>query len=75
VNDESLSKFVLFGERSLRRVLSQFGEHYHVEKNHRGRQNRILFAADADRIGEEDGQIRKRERLGGVLNFYYRTAG
>ena len=73
--EECLSKFVLFGERSLRRAITEFGEHYHVERNHQGRENRILFPAEADRIGATDGSIRCRERLGGMLSFYFRAAG
>jgi hypothetical protein len=37
VKEECLSKVVLFGERSLRRTLSQYVEHFHTERNHRGR--------------------------------------
>jgi hypothetical protein len=36
--------------------------------------NRILFPTPADRIGERCGRIRTRERLGGLLKFYYREA-
>ena len=34
----------------------------------------ILFPAAADRIGESSGEIRTRQRLGGLLEFYYREA-
>ena len=37
VKEECLSKVILFGERSLRRALSEYVEHYHAERNHRGR--------------------------------------
>ena len=74
VKEECLSKLILFGEGSLRRAVSSFEGHYHVERHQQGRENRILFPAAADRIGAADGEIRRRERLGGMLNFYYRTA-
>jgi len=32
----------------------------------------ILFPAAADRIGESSGEIRTRQRLEGLLEFYYR---
>ena len=32
-----MSKVILFGERSLRRVLSEYVEHFHAERNHQGR--------------------------------------
>ena len=37
VKEECLSKLILFGERSLRRALSDFTEHYHLERNHQGK--------------------------------------
>ena len=43
VKEECLSKLILFGERSLRRALQQYVVHYHGERNHRGKENLILF--------------------------------
>jgi putative transposase len=37
--DECLSKLILFGERSLRRALSEYIQHCHAERNHQGRGN------------------------------------
>lgn len=37
--------------------------------------NEILSPAPSDRVGARDGPIRKRARLGGMLNFYCREAG
>lgn len=74
VKEECLSKMILFGEASLRHVLSNYARHYHNERNHQGKGNVILFPAAADRIGKSSGQIRTRERLGGLLKFYYREA-
>ena len=36
IKQECLSKLILFGEPSLRRVLSEFIDHYHFERNHQG---------------------------------------
>jgi putative transposase len=74
VKEEVLSKLVLFGESSLRRCLEDYVVHFHNERNHQGKGNLILFPAPADRIGEKEGSIQSRERLGGVLKFYYREA-
>jgi hypothetical protein len=65
---------ILFGEASLRHVLSHYVEYHHAERNHQGKGNIILFPNPADRIGESSGAILKRERLGGLLNFYHRAA-
>ena len=74
VKEECLSKLILFGEASLRHVLSNYAQHYHQERNHQGKDNLILFPAAADRIGSSSGPIRTRERLGGLLKFYHREA-
>lgn len=42
VKDEALSKLILFGEDALRRVLTEYGTHYHQERNHQGKGNRLL---------------------------------
>ena len=34
---------ILFGEKSLRRTLRAFLTHYHEERNHQGKGNRLLF--------------------------------
>jgi len=47
VKEECLSHLILFGERSLRRALIQFQEHYHAERNHQGKSNVLLFPAPA----------------------------
>src|SRR5204863_2024597 len=43
VKEECLSRLILFGKSSLRRALQQYMEHYHGERNHQGKDNRILF--------------------------------
>jgi len=45
VRQECLSKLILFGEGSLSRVLTEYGRHYHQERNHQGKGNRLLFPA------------------------------
>ena len=39
VKDECLSKLILFGEKSLRRALSEYIIHFHAERNHQGKDN------------------------------------
>jgi putative transposase len=74
VKTQALSKMILFGEASLRHVLSNYVEYHHSERNHQGQGNVILLPKPADRIGESSGEILKRERLGGLLKFYHREA-
>ena len=62
----------LFGEGSLRRALHEFVEHYHRERNHQGLNNRLIIPEPSSTGGP--GAIRRRERLGGMLNYHYRQA-
>jgi transposase InsO family protein len=49
VKEEALSRFILFGERSLRHVLTEYLAHYHEERPHQGKGNVILLpSAHAD---------------------------
>ena len=73
VKDECLSKLILFGEAALRRSLVSYLAHYHGERNHQGKENVILFPSLEERSSNE-GPIRCRERLGGLLKYYYREA-
>ena len=72
--EECLSRLILFGESSLRHALAEYVIHFHQERNHQGKDNVILFAQEADRVGEDTGPIETRERLGGMLKFYHRRA-
>jgi hypothetical protein len=72
VKEECLSKVILFGERSLRRALSNYVDHFHGERNHQGKGNVLLFPAAADR--QPKGPVRCRERLGGLLRYYHQEA-
>ena len=74
VKEEALSKLILFGEASLRRVPSEYLVHYHVERNHQGKDNVLLFpkaTRATDRIAESVG---RKERLDGLLKYYHREA-
>jgi transposase InsO family protein len=72
VKEECLSKVILFGERSLRRALSDYVEHFHTERNHQGKGNVLLFPRANDR--QREGPVQCRERLGGLLRYYHREA-
>jgi hypothetical protein len=72
VKDECLDRMILFGEASLRRALREYVSHYLSERNHQGLGNRLLEPCATG--NSTDGPIQCRERLGGMLNFYYREA-
>ena len=72
MKSECLNKMIFFGEKSLRRALKEFAEHYHTERNHQGLENNIIdFQGETD---STSGPVQCRERLGGMLSYYYRDA-
>ena len=72
IKDECLDRMIFVGQASLRHVVGEYVAHYHGERNHQGLGNRLL--APISRIGSPSGSVRKRERLGGMLNYYDRRA-
>ncbi len=72
IKDESLSRLIFFGENMLRNAVRQFLEHYHTERNHQSLDNKIIDPDDG--VGPATGEIICRERLGGMLRYYHRTA-
>jgi putative transposase len=68
MKEECLSKVILFGERSLRRALCEYVEHYHAERNHQGKDNVLLFPRYMGL--RRAGPVQCRKRLGGLLRYY-----
>jgi len=68
---ECLERMVLLGEPHFRAAIRAFIRHYHEERPHQGLGN-ALIAPTTTVIGT--GPVRCRERLGGLLKFYYREA-
>src|SRR5262249_53780235 len=63
-------QMILFGEDSLRNSTHQFLEHYHLERTHQGLGNRLIIPMKGP--VNTGAPIERRERLGGLLNYYYR---
>ena len=74
IKNECLSKLILFGEGSLCQTMTEFSKHYHHERNHQEKQNLLLFPAPASLPPRNRAVIHCRQRLGGLLKFYQRTA-
>ena len=73
IKSECLSRMVPLGEEHLRRAVREYVAHYHSERHHQGLGNRLIAPANTDAV-VGTGPVRRRERLGGLLNFYYREA-
>jgi transposase InsO family protein len=74
VKQECLSKLILFGEGSLSRTLAEFSAHYHVERNHQGKRNKLLFPVAVDESEPRGHTVACHHRLGGLLKYYSRAA-
>ena len=72
IKESCLDRMILFGEGSLRKAIHEFVAHYHGERNHQGLGNRLIIRDECH--AGNSGAIRRHERLGGMLNFYYRQA-
>lgn len=72
IKEEALDRMVMLGERALSYALHQYLSHYHGERNHQGLGNQLLRPEPG--MGSDRGQVRRRERLGGLLSYYYRDA-
>jgi len=72
IKEECLSRMIFFGEKMLRTAISEFLEHYHGERNHQGLGNQLLDPGE--QVGRSRGVVQCRERIGGLLRYYYRDA-
>ena len=73
VKEEALSRMMLFGERALWHVLTEYVAHYHQERPHQGKENVVLIPA-SHHSQERQGTLCCRKRLGGLLKYYDRAA-
>ena len=72
LKEECLERVIPLGERHLRRTIAEFVAHYHGERNHQGIDNNELIQPLKPLNGQ--GPVRRHERIGGMLNYYYRAA-
>jgi transposase InsO family protein len=69
IKEECLDRIIPIGERHVRRAVGEFVAHYHRERNHQGLRNQLI-----DGVARQEGTIRRRPRMGGLLNYYERAA-
>ena len=71
IKAECLDRIIPIGERHFRRAVAEYAAHYHRERNHQGLDNTLIEDIDRQQTGS---RIRRRSRLGGLLNYYERAA-
>ena len=72
IKSECLAKMIPLGERHLRNTVAEYTEHYHAERNHQGLDNQLILKSRTHIAVK--GKVACRERLGGLLHYYYRRA-
>ena len=63
IKQECLSKLVRLGEDPLQRTLAEYTAHYHLERNHQGKDNQLLTPLELS----TGRKIHCRQRLGALL--------
>jgi transposase InsO family protein len=71
IKEECLDRLIPIGEQHFRRAMAEYVEHYHDERNHQGLDNRLISGPP---VIQMMSRVRRRPRLGGLLNFYQRAA-
>ncbi len=72
IKSECLDRIVPLWEAHLRWAVREYVQHYHAERPHQGLHG-ALIEGDG-RFEQAEGAVRCRERVGGLLRFYYREA-
>lgn len=72
IKSECLAQIIPLGERHLRKAVKEYTEHYHLERNHQGLNNELIEKpSDEPHL---DSVVECKEKLGGILKYYYRRA-
>ena len=71
IKEECLDRVIPLGESHLRELIREYIAHYHAERPHQGLGG-VFIQSPNDHAA--DGPLVRRERLGGLLNYYYREA-
>ncbi len=69
---ECLRKVIPLGEAHLRKIVAEYVEHYHQERNRQGLGNELIEPSGSAR--HTVGAVKCRQRLGGTLSYYHREA-
>ena len=72
IKESCLNRMIFFGEHSLWNAINEFVDFYHHERNHQGLGNRLIDPGEG--VGTTAGSVACRQRLGGLLRYYYRQA-
>ncbi len=71
IKEECLNRVIPLGEAHLRELIREYMAHYHAERPHQGLGGAFVQPV---RSYAANGPLVRQERLGGLLNYYYREA-
>ena len=71
VREECLDKVIILNERHLRRVLTEYVEYYNARRPHQGLEQ---DSPTGMLRTSQQGRVRYRKVLGGIIRDYYREA-
>jgi putative transposase len=72
IKESCLERLIFFGEGARRKAIHEYVAHHYAEGNHQSSGNRIISPKEGHLNATRP--VQKQERLGGMLNYYYRTA-
>ena len=72
IKESCLERMILFGEGAVRKATAEFLAHYQTERSHQSWEKALLCPDPGHAVIK--GKVQRRERLGGLLNYYYRKA-
>ena len=73
VRHECTDRMLVYNERHATIVLADYVEHFNAHRPHQGHGNRPSDHDDAV-VVPLDAAVRRRQRLGGLINEYHRAA-
>jgi putative transposase len=65
---------LIFHERQLRHVLTEYEDRYNTHRPHRALEQRSPMELDANRLPHTAGVVRRTQILGGLINEYRHAA-
>jgi putative transposase len=65
---------LIFNDRQLVHVLTEYERHYNTYRPHRALDRLSPIAADVDRLPRTAGAVRRTQVLGGLINEYHQAA-
>jgi hypothetical protein len=67
-----LNHLVPLGELHLRGLVSDFVEHYQLERSHQGLANALIVQRAA--TANDNGRVQRRKRIGSMLSYHHSGA-